>query len=564
MRIHIYERATKLTDVCGRVDYATNPNRQENLLGTASTVDDPDYWKKLAHDCQAAFLATGGKRKVRNKNGEMVADQCCEARELVIDLPNDAMKREDLPKLAREIAEDFKKRTGAECVVGIHLNHTENNLHIHLIFSERELLASPEIRIATRNVFIDEEGRRRRVKKEIMNTDGQLRPGCRIIPKGEVLSERYFGEKNPMFKDKGWLYNHKHEMADWINRRLTPDKKREVFDKFGPYLAQRKIGKAIYSEDPAIRSVAENNLEWNRHVKVFNNLVKNGHIREDEAREIKTQIALAPDQLQELKAIFAEVYCAIGNLTTDQQQEYAKIANMAGRSVRTKADPEAEQKRKLRDAYHKSRIAWNKVRISQGVDRIVALDTASEISREIRRIERELGYDRPKTTAERRKAVWDAYAAIQEETARNEKLQDYKKQVAKNKADAYDRYRRAIMEYRALKKLHAPKMDRDIALEDLKKARSDYNDARTEARMLNQSYQLLQQYRSFALKLAADPTVSQLDADRALEKYRAAARRLQDPTPEKVRELRKHFTDLQKSQQIRNEKAKVKQVEQER
>lgn len=556
MSVNIYARATKLTDVCGRVNYATNPEKQEHLLATASSVDQ-EYWERLARDSQAAFLAAGGKRTVRSKKGKMVQAKCCEAREIVMDLPNDAQEREDLGALAQEIVDDFKARTGADCVVAIHLNATEKNLHIHLIFSERELLEEPEIRIADRNAFIDEEGRRRRTKKEILGADGQLRPGCRIVPKGEAISERYFGEKNPMFKDKGWLYSYKHDAAEWINERLDPDEKREVFDKFGPYLAQRKVGKAIYSEKEEIRKVAENNQEWNRNVKIYNDLVKRGKIDRDTALQKKTQIALAPDQLQELKAVIAEAHLSADMLQPYHKKAAEAAAAKAGQGVRTKDDPEAESKRMLRDAYRRSQIAWKKYRDAYegSLERRAALAEARAISAEILRRERELGYDRPTATSERRKAVWDAYAAYRDDAAQNEDLQAYRENVSKQRSAAWQAFSEDLEEYQDLRRRRVRGGQREQALGRLQASSARLNEARAESQMLHRAYRLQQQYRSYALELASDPNVSEVDANLALQKYKAAARRLQEPTPEKVKELQRQFSDMQRSRRIQEEKA---------
>ncbi len=42
---------------------------------------------------------------------------------------------------------------------------SKTNYRIHLIFSERTLLAEPEIKIATRSVFFGETGKRARTKR---------------------------------------------------------------------------------------------------------------------------------------------------------------------------------------------------------------------------------------------------------------------------------------------------------------------------------------------------------------------------------------------------------------
>ena len=72
---HSFIQMTKLPDVRGRVDYISNPKRQEHLYATYSTVN-PEFWKYLSEQAQYDF------RKSNQKNGK-----CIEARELVIALP---------------------------------------------------------------------------------------------------------------------------------------------------------------------------------------------------------------------------------------------------------------------------------------------------------------------------------------------------------------------------------------------------------------------------------------------------------------------------------------------
>ena len=73
------------------------------------------------------------------------------------------------------------------------------------IFSERRLLAEPEVKIATRSVFFDETGKRVRTKKEIMGEDGQIRKGCTVIPKGGVYEQHLFTVKDGRFKSEPFL-----------------------------------------------------------------------------------------------------------------------------------------------------------------------------------------------------------------------------------------------------------------------------------------------------------------------------------------------------------------------
>ena len=52
-----------------------------------------------------------------------------------------------------------------------------------------------ERKIASRNMFYDETGKHVRTKKEILDEDGNLRPGCKVIKKGEVYETKFFSPK---------------------------------------------------------------------------------------------------------------------------------------------------------------------------------------------------------------------------------------------------------------------------------------------------------------------------------------------------------------------------------
>ena len=62
-----------------------------------------------------------------------------------------------------------QRDTTMSCSAALHHNKTKTNYHIHLIFSERKMLEQPEVKIATRNMFYDEQGKHRRTKKEILD-----------------------------------------------------------------------------------------------------------------------------------------------------------------------------------------------------------------------------------------------------------------------------------------------------------------------------------------------------------------------------------------------------------
>ncbi len=249
---HSFIQMSKLTDLKGRIDYVTNPDRQEHLYATYNTMDN-QFWKLLAKENQEDF-----KRSVTKGT-------CIEARELIIALPESFIEY-DKNWLLQTVVDYFKQEYGVECFSGLHQNKTMNNYHIHMIFAERKLLLEPVEKIATRNMFFNEKGKHVRTKKEIMNEDEKIRSGCKIILKGKTYEKHLFKPKIEHFKEKEFLDEAKHKLTNFINRYVKEeDKKLAVFDKSGPYLPTKKIGK----NNPKERAIKEDNearKRWNHTV----------------------------------------------------------------------------------------------------------------------------------------------------------------------------------------------------------------------------------------------------------------------------------------------------------
>ena len=364
--MHIYARAAKITNVVGRADYISNPDRQEHLLAVAG-IQDKAFWRQLAKDCQAAKLQAGGDKERTTR----------EAREIHVQLPGKIldMPAEEMQRIAQKIADFFREKYGVDSLVGLHESKTDGNVHVHVLFSERQRLEEPEIRVATRNTFLDERGVRCRTKKEILDADGQLRSGCSIIPKGEIISCRHFGPAEPIFGEKAWLQDCKQDLCDWINRELQPDKLRTVFDRSGPYLAQVKIGNGD-DEERKIRI-----RQYNKDVRWFNGLVESGRIPQPTAMQIKQQVMLAPNRCQALKAAIAG-FAGIGIKDEVDQG-----------GVRTHTGPDEDKKRKLREIYRQAADYRKRARESQdSAERKILLAEARKCSAQIDRLRMELGY----------------------------------------------------------------------------------------------------------------------------------------------------------------------------
>ncbi len=244
---------SKLSDVRGRITYISSHARQENLYAVYETTDR-HYWTELAKCSQQEFQKSGTEGK------------CIEAREFIIALPESFPNLYEPNKLLQLCTDRFKEKYGVECVSALHHNKRKTNYHIHLIFSERERLPEPIEKTATRNMFYDEQGKHVRTKKEILDENGDIRKGCKIVKKGEVYERNLFTAKNKLFKQDKFVDEVKHFYTDLINTLVKDDKEKlHVFDENGLYLATKKIGK----NNPKAEQIQTDNefrMRWNREV----------------------------------------------------------------------------------------------------------------------------------------------------------------------------------------------------------------------------------------------------------------------------------------------------------
>ena len=274
---------SKLHNVRGRITYISSHAKQENLYAVYETTDRP-YWTELARYNQQEFLKSGTEGK------------CIEARELIIALPESFPDLYDPDRLLQLFTNRFKEKYGVECVSALHHNKRKTNYHIHLIFSERELLPEPIEKIATRNMFYNEQKKHVRTKKEILDDSGNVRKGCKIIKKGEVYERTLFTAKNKLFKQEHYLDEAKRFYTDLINLLIEDDKnKLHVFDRNGLYLATKKIGK----NNPKAEQIKEDNevrMQWNHEVdRALVSQVPKDEIRQIKQKWITSRIRLSID-----------------------------------------------------------------------------------------------------------------------------------------------------------------------------------------------------------------------------------------------------------------------------
>ena len=280
---HSFIQMTKLSNVRGRITYISSHAKQEHLYAVYETTER-SYWTELARCSQQEFKKSG------------VEGNCIEARELIIALPESLYEQGMPDMLLKSFTDKFKEKYGVECVAAFHHNKRMTNFHIHLIFSERQLLAEPVIKIATRNMFYDEHGNHVRTKKEILDEAGNIRKRCKVIGKGEVYEKKLFTSKNTRFKQEDFLDEVKLFYTRMIKHWVTDEKDRlTVFDRNGPYLATKKIGR----NNPKAEQIEQDNklrMDWNREVDraIISNVpmddilqIKREHITEPIKRSIE-------------------------------------------------------------------------------------------------------------------------------------------------------------------------------------------------------------------------------------------------------------------------------------
>ncbi len=98
---HSFIRQSKLSDVAGRIDYISNPKRQEYLYATYQTEGaTTEFWKNLARENQLDFKASGS------------AGKCIEGREFIIALPESFVqyRADDMPSGSSPLRGSSKMR----------------------------------------------------------------------------------------------------------------------------------------------------------------------------------------------------------------------------------------------------------------------------------------------------------------------------------------------------------------------------------------------------------------------------------------------------------------------
>ena len=341
MKRNSFIEMAKLHNLSGRITYIASHAKQEYLYEVYATEPDRAFWRELAKCNQEEFEKSG-------TNGK-----CIEARELMIALPESFIHYEH-DYLLKRMVDEFKKRYGVECYAALHHNKRKTNLHIHMIFAERKRLEQPTEKTATRNMFYDEQGRHVRTKKEILDGDGNIRKGCKIIKKGEVYERKIFTVKDGRFKQESFLDEAKVFYTDLINQMVLDDKDRlSIFDKNGPYLATKKVGKNNLKA-AEIKADNEIRMEWNRAVdRAIISGVPEAEVVELKKVEITDKVKESVEQSGSKPELFGEIVrAAIALLEKLIAKVMQKVTDMAEKVIGNAADTIKEVLEETKNPVH--------------------------------------------------------------------------------------------------------------------------------------------------------------------------------------------------------------------
>ncbi len=254
----------------------------------------------------------------------------------------------------KKMVDEFKEKYGVECFAALHHNKRKTNLHIHMIFAERKRLEHPIEKVAARDMFYDEQGRHVRTKKEILDEDGNIRKGCKIIKKGEVYERKIFTVKDSRFKQESFLDEVKVFYTDLINQMVIDDKDRlSIFDKNGPYLATKKIGK----NNPKAEEIKADNeirMEWNRAVdRAIVSGVSETEVIELKKTEITDRVKKSVEQNGKKPELFGDIVkAAIALLEKLIAKVMQKVMDFVAKGIGKAADVIKEMPEETEDNIH--------------------------------------------------------------------------------------------------------------------------------------------------------------------------------------------------------------------
>lgn len=266
---NVYGRVQKISNAVGRSDYLTDKNRQEEVVLHKENM-------RYSWAEHSAFEEAHQKTNVANNI----------ALEVHVALPNELdQNREKLEKICDDLVHNIVGEN-KDYEYAVHWNHARTNLHLHILFSERECQTELEPKVYKKDIWHDKDTHKL-AKANAENAVLVHRKGD--IQKNKDGSIKYqtdiFKAKDRRFIESSWVHE-KNRIVESVMKSYGYNL--EYRDQENPYLSQKKLYKGA-SEDYLEKARA-----WNTEVKRYNEGVKEHielePIQLDYYMEIKTEI----------------------------------------------------------------------------------------------------------------------------------------------------------------------------------------------------------------------------------------------------------------------------------
>lgn len=266
---NVYGRVAKISNAVGRSNYINDEERQEEIVLHKENMQHS--WEE-----HSSFEKEHQKTNVANN----------EALEVHVALPNElAQDKEKLESVCDDLVKDivgFNK----DYEYSVHWNHNRTNLHVHILFSERENQKDLEPKIYKKDIWQDRDTHRL-AKAHAENAE-------LVHKKGDIQRDKEgnIKYKTDIFKPKDTQYikrNWVHDVREITQKILkSHGYELDITTKESPYLAQKKLYKGASAD------YIEKAKEWNEEVKRYN-------------KGVKQHIELEPVQLDNYKAIKKDI-----------------------------------------------------------------------------------------------------------------------------------------------------------------------------------------------------------------------------------------------------------------
>lgn len=242
----VYTQTTKITNAAGRSRYITSADKQEEVVL---------HREVMLHSWEEHSLFEKENQKSDQENNE--------ARELIVALPNELYNK---PQLLESVCEDLAYNlvgSKNDFEYAVHWNKTRTNLHMHLLFSERENQLELEPKFYKKDIWQDKDTH----KLAKANSPNAILVHC----KGELQLDHNgcVKYKKALFKTKDVKFKSK-EWAKFTVKTIVQN----VFFKYGidyriqepstPFLSHKKLYKG------ASQDYLQEAGYWNSLVKEYN------------------------------------------------------------------------------------------------------------------------------------------------------------------------------------------------------------------------------------------------------------------------------------------------------